>query len=79
MSKDKKVSKDKNRYDFHAIGQAIKEARGKQGMTREQLAEKIDISARNMAGIENYGRHPRFQKFYELVTMLNISVDEEGK
>lgn len=76
MNKDKKMSNDENLFDFHGIGQAIRKGRKKQGMTREQLAEKIGMSFRNMAEIENCGQHPRFQNFYELVTMFNISVDE---
>lgn len=75
MSKDKKVNNEKL-FDFHGIGQAIRKGRKKQGLTREQLAEKIGMSFRNMAEIENCGQHPRFQNFYELVTMFNISVDE---
>jgi len=72
----KKENNNENLFDFHGIGQAIRKGRKKQGMTREQLAEKIGMSFRNMAEIENCGQHPRFQNFYELVTMFNISVDE---
>ena len=72
----KKEINNENLFDFHGIGQAIRKGRKKQGMTREQLAEKIGMSFRNMAEIENCGQHPRFQNFYELVTMFNISVDE---
>ena len=34
------------KYDFKAIGQAIKAARDNMGLTREQLAEKQDLAPR---------------------------------
>jgi transcriptional regulator with XRE-family HTH domain len=64
------------RYDFKAIGQAIKAARENKGVTREQLAEKLDLASRYIMSIENKGQHPSFQVFYELITMFDISVDE---
>ena len=70
------MHKQVNRYNFSAIGQAIKQARIKQGLTREQVAEQVGIADRNLAQIENKGQHPRFQNFFGLVTMFNISVDE---
>jgi transcriptional regulator with XRE-family HTH domain len=70
------LRKKEKHYDFRSVGQAIKEARIKQGMTREELAEKLDMAVRYLADIENVGQHPSIQYFYELVTMFNISVDE---
>ncbi len=32
------------KYDFKAIGQAIKEARLKRGWTREDLAQEVDLA-----------------------------------
>ena len=63
-------------YDFLAVGQAVKETRKKQGITREKMAEKLNISSRYLADIENEGKFPSFQNFYKMVTILNISVDE---
>jgi len=63
-------------YDFKAIGQAIKVARESKGITREQLAEQLDLPARYIMSIENKGQHPSLQVFYELITMFDISVDE---
>lgn len=45
------MRKTEDKYDFRAFGLAIKAARMKQGLTREQV-------------------------FYDLVTLLNVSVDE---
>jgi transcriptional regulator with XRE-family HTH domain len=64
------------KYDFKAIGQAIKAARENNGLTREQLAEKLDLAPRYIMSVENQGQHPSFQVFYELITMFDISVDQ---
>ena len=63
-------------YDFRAFGQAIKSARNKQGMTREEAAGKIHIDPRYLTNIENKGQHPSLQIFYKLVTLFNLSVDQ---
>lgn len=65
-----------NKYDFTAIGRAIKEARESRGWTRERLAQEIDLAPRYIMSLENKGQHPSFQVFYELVTLFNISVDQ---
>jgi transcriptional regulator with XRE-family HTH domain len=64
------------KYDFKAIGQAIKDARENKGITREELAEKLDLAARYIMSVENQGQHPSFQVFYELITLFDISVDQ---
>ena len=63
-------------YDFRAFGLAIKEARTKRGLTREQAAALIPIDPRYLTNIENKGQHPSLQVFYSLVTMFNLSVDQ---
>lgn len=64
------------KYNFKAFGQAIKEARVAKGLSRNQLADKIHIASRYIASIENSGQHPSLQIFYELVTFLDVSVDQ---
>ena len=64
------------KYDFKALGQAIKAARMKREMTREQLGEILDLAPRYIMSIENNGQHPSFQVFYELATYFHISVDQ---
>jgi len=66
----------KGRYDFKAIGQAIKEARESRGWTRERLAQEVDLAPRYIMSLENKGQNPSFQVFYELVTLFDISVDQ---
>ncbi|NSJ57195.1 helix-turn-helix transcriptional regulator [Enterocloster clostridioformis] len=63
-------------YDFKAFGTAIKAARKAKGISRNQLADKMGISPRYIASIENSGQHPSLQIFYELVTFLEVSVDQ---
>ena len=70
------MRKKEKHYDFQPVGQAIKEARTKQGITREQLAERLDMAVRYLADIENIGQHTSLEYFHELVTMFNISVDQ---
>lgn len=65
-----------NEYDFKAFGQAIKEARKAKGISRNQLADQMNIAPRYIASIENSGQHPSLQIFYELVTLLDVSVDQ---
>ena len=63
-------------YDFRAFGLAIKDARTKRGMTRDQAAGIIHIDPRYLTNIENKGQHPSLQVFYKLVTLFQLSVDQ---
>lgn len=63
-------------FDFMALGQAIKNAREAKGITREQLAEILDLAPRHIQSIENEGQHPSFQLFVRLITMFDISADQ---
>ncbi|MGC4019234.1 MAG: helix-turn-helix transcriptional regulator [Muricomes sp.] len=62
--------------DFRPIGKAIKAAREAKGWTQEHLAQLVDRSPRNVMYIENRGQHPRLNTFYQLMTLLDISVDQ---
>ena len=70
------MRKKEDKYDFRALGRAIKEARKKQGLTREQVGAMIEIDPRYLTNIENKGQHPSLQVLYDLVSLLNVSVDE---
>ena len=70
------MRKKEAKYDFRAFGLAIKEARKKQGLTREQVGAMIEIDPRYLTNIENKGQHPSLQVLYDLVSLLNVSVDE---
>ena len=70
------MSKEQAKYDFKAMGQAIKEARLNRGWTREQLAQEVDLAPRYIMSLENKGQHPSLQVFITLMTLFNISVDQ---
>ena len=70
------VKQSKEKFDFKAFGQAIKAARKAKGLSRNQLADKLNIAPRYIASIENSGQHPSLQILYELVTLLDVSVDQ---
>ena len=62
--------------DFHALGREIKRKREEKGWTQEYLAQLVDRVPRSIMYIENRGQHPSLNTFYQLVTLLDISVDQ---
>lgn len=70
------MKREVEKYDFKAFGQAIKAVRKAKGISRNQLADQMHIAPRYIASIENSGQHPSLQIFYELVTLLHVSVDQ---
>ena len=70
------MNNNANSFDFLELGQAIQNAREKQRITREELAEELGISARHLQSIEKEGQNPSFPLFIQLVTMFHISVDQ---
>ena len=67
---------DTRRLDFHALGKEIKRKREAKGWTQEHLAQLVDRTPRSIMYIENRGQHPSLNTFYQLVTLLEISVDQ---
>lgn len=65
------MKQSKEKFDFKAFGQAIKAARKAKGISRNQLADTLNIAPRYIASIENSGQHPSLQILYELVTLLD--------
>ena len=63
-------------FDFLRIGLAIKSARMAQGMTRDQLAEKVNKSTRHIENIENYGKFPSVGLLFQLALLFDISLDQ---
>ncbi len=54
----------------------FKEYRLKAGLTQEELAEKLDITWRQMQRIEKEKSRPSFETLKKLILVLNIS-DED--
>ena len=67
---------DTRRLDFHALGKEIKRKREAKGWTQDHLAQLVDRTPRSIMYIENRGQHPSLNTFYQLVTLLDISVDQ---
>ncbi len=57
------------------IGDRIKEARKKQGLTQEQLAERLDVSVEFVGQIERGLKLPSMNVFIKLIEALNVSAD----
>ncbi|MDE7001480.1 MAG: helix-turn-helix transcriptional regulator [Lachnospiraceae bacterium] len=66
----------KDRFDFHGLGLAIKDAREKKGWTQEYLAELVGRTSHTIMNIENKRQCPSFGVFVKLVSMFDISVDQ---
>ena len=67
---------DVRKLNFKPFGHAIKKAREAKGWTQEYLAQLVDLTPRSIMYIENRGQHPSLNKFYQLVTLLDLSVDQ---
>lgn len=68
----------KNRYgfDFTPIGLEIKNARETQKITREKLAEILDISPRHLQAIELEGKHPSLGLLAYIATIFDMPIDQ---
>ena len=75
------MRKKEDKYDFRAFGLAIKEARLKRGLTREQVGALIEIDPRYLTNIENKGQHPstrrlQIEKYMDSFTDKELSLME---
>ena len=57
------------------LGDIIKHARQKSGITMENLASKINISTRYLYRIENENKKPSYEILYSLIRELSIPSD----
>ena len=71
-----RMNQNERRFDFHGLGMALKQAREEKGWTQEYLAQLVDRTPRSIMYMENRGQKPRLNVFYQLVTLLEISVDQ---
>ena len=58
------------------LGDAVKRARGRLGMTQNQVADAIDIDGRTVMNIENYKGNPKLEVLYPLIRVLQIDARE---
>ena len=61
--------------ETETLGDIIKHARQKSGITMEELASKIDISTRYLYRIENENKKPSYEVLYSLIRELSIPSD----
>ena len=61
--------------NFDMLGSILKAARKTRGLTREQLAEIINITPCYLMSIENENKKPSFDVLFRLVRELGISAD----
>lgn len=61
--------------DLIQMGERIRRQRELTGMTREQLAERLDVSVKFLADLERGSKGTSLQNFYLLVQILDISAD----
>ena len=59
----------------NTLGDIIKNAREKAGITIEALANKVDITERFLYRIENENKKPSYDVLYKLIRELSISPD----
>jgi transcriptional regulator with XRE-family HTH domain len=61
--------------NLKAVGKQIKQAREVKGLTQEQLAEKVNLSASHMSVIERGIKPPKLETFFEIVNVLEVDVN----
>ena len=57
------------------MGPLLKQARLSAGMTQEELAERVGVTARYIMAIENEGKCPALDVWIRLIRTLKISAD----
>ena len=58
------------------LGDAVKNARTQQGLTKKQLADKISVDERTITSIETYKSNTTIEVLYPLLRTLNIDPRE---
>ena len=61
--------------DYYKIGQRIRHFRKGQGLSQEELAERVHISTTHMSHIETANTKPSFGVIVALAIALNVSID----
>ena len=60
----------------HPLGDAVKIARSKLGLTQEQVASQIGADTRTIMNIENYKGNPKMKTLFPLIRLLKIDARE---
>ena len=60
----------------HTLGDAVKRARGKSGLTQSEVADAANVDVRTVLNIENYKGNPKLEVLYPLIRVLKIDTKE---
>lgn len=61
--------------DMRALGESIRAARMRKGLTQEALAEMLDITPIHLKNMESSRRNPSVPLLFALMEILDLSVD----
>ena len=61
--------------DMQELGQAIRTARMRKGLTQEALAEMLDITPIHLKNIEGSRRKPSVPLLFQMMEILDLSID----
>ena len=61
--------------DIRALGESIRAARMRKGLTQEALAELLDITPIHLKNMESSRRNPSVPLLFEMMELLDLSVD----
>lgn len=64
--------------DKNFIGEIIRKARKNAKMKQSVLAEKIEMSDKNLGNIENGKQFPQINNFFRILEVLNLSLEDFG-
>ena len=60
----------------HTLGDAVKRARGKSGLTQSEVADAANVDVLTVLNIENYKGNPKMEVLYPLIRVLKIDTKE---
>lgn len=63
-------------FDYLAFGREVRRRRNEKGWTQNHLAQLVDRTDRTILNIENHGQCPSVDVLFQIVTLLDISVDQ---
>jgi len=64
--------------DKSFIGNVLREARKKEGLKQAQLAERVNMSEKNLGNIENGKQFPQVNNLFRLIEELHLSLKDFG-
>ena len=62
--------------DLCRIGRRLRKAREAKNLTREQLAELVDLTDNYIGMLERGERMPRFSTFMDVIAVLEVTADD---